>query len=109
LTFFDNYKEMGDGLDIDLAGNPDLALLPENGFRIACRFWVIGASRRLSKKAKNYLQKYQVSGVELNLNTVAEAGDIDGCTYAINGDCTPEAPSFQKRRVELYNKFLAVI
>ena len=34
LTWKDNYKAMGDVLKLDLVHNPDLALVPENAYRI---------------------------------------------------------------------------
>ena len=39
LTGRDNYRVMGEALDLDLENNPDLAALPEHASRIAVRFW----------------------------------------------------------------------
>lgn len=38
-TFLDNYQICGDGLDLDLLGNPDALLLPEYGIASALLYW----------------------------------------------------------------------
>lgn len=62
LTGRTNYRVAGCALGLDIEGSPELAALPEHGFRIAVWFW---RSRRLSE--------------------LADAGKIDTITLKING------------------------
>lgn len=39
ITFLDNYRECGDGLDLNLLGNPDAILLPQWGIASALWYW----------------------------------------------------------------------
>ena len=48
LTWFDNYKKMGDLLGIDLINNPDLALVPENSAAIMIEGMLRGSFTGLS-------------------------------------------------------------
>jgi predicted chitinase len=57
-----NYTAAGSALKLDLVNHPEIAALPENGFRIAGWFW------RTHK-----------------LNTLADKGAIDAITLRING------------------------
>lgn len=48
ITWLDNYKKMGDLLGIDLANNPDLALVPENSAAIMIEGMLLGSFTGLS-------------------------------------------------------------
>jgi predicted chitinase len=62
LTGRTNYRLCGVALGLKLEDNPELAALPENGFRVAVWFWTTRA-----------------------LNAKADAQDFDGITKKING------------------------
>jgi len=62
LTGRNNYKIFGDLLNVDLLNLPELAALPEYGFKIAAAYWT---SRKL--------------------NTIADIGDFKEITRRING------------------------
>jgi putative chitinase len=62
LTGRDNYREMGEALNIDLINKPDLAADPVVGLRIACVFWT-----------------------KRGLNALADKNDIKAITKRING------------------------
>jgi putative chitinase len=57
-----NYKKYGDLLGVDLVGNPDLAAKSEYAFRIAALYWDTH-----------------------NCNELADVGDFQAITRAING------------------------
>lgn len=48
LTWFDNYKKMGELLGLDLINNPDLALVPENSAAIMIEGMLLGSFTGLS-------------------------------------------------------------
>ena len=48
ITWLDNYKKMGDLLGLDLANNPDLALVPENSAAIMIEGMLLGSFTGLS-------------------------------------------------------------
>lgn len=48
LTWLDNYKKMGELLDLDLANNPELALVPENSAAIMIEGMLLGMFTGLS-------------------------------------------------------------
>lgn len=48
ITWFDNYKKMGDLLGLDLINNPDLALVPENSAAIMIEGMLRGSFTGLS-------------------------------------------------------------
>lgn len=62
LTGRANFRACGKDLGLDLEGNPELAHTPEVGFRIACWYWT---TRKL--------------------NALADKGEFDAITKAING------------------------
>jgi predicted chitinase len=68
LTGRVNYRAAGCALGVDLEGSPELAALPEYGFRIAVWFWT---SRRLNEKA--------------------DAQQFDAITSSINGGLNGKA------------------
>lgn len=67
LTGKKNYWRFGDLLGLDLVGNPDLAALPEHGFRIAALFWKLGGCNELAGKLSG---TWPISMTEKNLLTV---------------------------------------
>ena len=74
-----NYAAVGDALNLDALGQPELLEQPEAAARSAGWFWTTGAGLRLSRAAKARL------GDLTNLNDVADKGDFVGITLAING------------------------
>lgn len=62
LTGRANYRAAGEALGLPLEKHPELAALPEHGFRIAAWYWTTR-----------------------NLNTLADAGDFRTLTRRING------------------------
>lgn len=50
LTLKENYVACGRGLGLDLVANPDLLLLPEQGFRAAAWFWKSNGLNELADK-----------------------------------------------------------
>jgi putative chitinase len=62
LTGRSNYRIYGTALGLDLENNPQLASVPENAVRIACEYW----------KRKD-------------LNTLADADNLEAITRRING------------------------
>lgn len=53
LTGHDNYKKAGDFLGLDLLGNPDLALVPENAAKILV--WGMEGGKFTGKKLGDYI------------------------------------------------------
>ena len=62
LTGRKNYQDAGDALGLDLVEDPELVLTPEVGFRTSAWYWVTH-----------------------DINALADAGDFDAATRAING------------------------
>jgi putative chitinase len=62
LTGRDNYQRCGDGLGVDLVGNPDLLKEPKYAMLSAGWFWN-----------------------KTNLNALADSGDLETMTRRING------------------------
>ncbi len=81
ITGKESYRAAGTYLKIDLENNPDLAIVPENGFRIATWYWTTH-----------------------NLNALADKGDFVGITKAINGGTIGLA-----ERQAFYQKALSVL
>nr|WP_313062330.1 glycoside hydrolase family 19 protein [Moraxella sp. CTOTU49097] len=48
LTWLDNYIKLGKMINVDLANNPDLALVPENGYKIIIAGMLTGAFTGMS-------------------------------------------------------------
>jgi predicted chitinase len=72
LTGRKNYRRVGKLLGVDLEGTPELAAVPEYGFRIAAVFWKVGGLNELADK--------------LTLNARAyDHGVIQAITKRING------------------------
>lgn len=69
--------------DERLLDAPELLEEPGDGCRSAGWFWTAGAGLNLSKRAKAERPGLLVDGV--NLNDVADAGDFEATTLAING------------------------
>lgn len=65
ITFADNYTKYGSMIGINLLENPDLALRPDVGFRLAGAYWKLNT-----------------------LNVLADKGDIVGITKRINDGIT---------------------
>jgi len=80
VTGRDNYRACGDALGLDLLLEPSLLEQPESACRSAGWFWTAGAGLRLSRRA---LEHGIIAGC--NLNDVADAGDFEGVTLAVNG------------------------
>lgn len=80
VTGYDNHLACGDALGIDLLNSPELLEVPAHGCRGAGWFWTVGAGLRLSRRALAH-------GIrpDCNLNDLADAGDFEGLTLAING------------------------
>jgi putative chitinase len=80
ITGRKNYGLVGDALGLDLLGQPRLLEQPQHGCRSAAWFWRVGAGLNLSKRAIAY-------GVPVgcDLNNLADAGDFEGITLAVNG------------------------
>lgn len=98
LTGRANYRAAGAALQVDLEGSPELAAEPAHGFRVAAWFWRAGAGQRLSAAAKKRL------GAGVDLNQVADRGDFEGITLAINGGLT-----HHDRRLAYYHRALEVL
>ena len=75
-----NYQLCGAALDLDLLSNPELLEEPVNACRSAAWFWRVGAGLNLGHAAHAH-------GIKDNcdLNILADAGDFEGITLAING------------------------
>lgn len=71
LTGRANYRAAGRDLGLDLEGNPTMATDPSVGYRIAAWYWTVEG-----------LEGKKGAG---NLNELADRGDFDAITYAING------------------------
>ena len=80
ITGRKNYGLAGDALGLPLLDNPDLLEEPVNACRSAGWFWTVGAGLNLSERAIAH-------GVPIgcDLNDLADAGDFEGITLAING------------------------
>lgn len=80
ITGRKNYGLAADALALDLLAHPELLEEPINACRSAAWFWTTGAGLNLSHAA--YAHGLQ-DGV--NLNDLADRGDFQGITLAING------------------------
>jgi len=80
ITGRKNYALAAEALDLPLLEQPELLERPMVAARSAGWFWTIGAGLNLSKAAIAH-------GLQLgcNLNDLADAGDFEGITLAING------------------------
>lgn len=80
ITGRKNYGLCAAALGLELLESPELLEEPINACRSAGWFWTTGAGLNLSRLAK-------ARGIEdgVNLNDVADAGDFEGITLAING------------------------
>lgn len=80
ITGRKNYGLAGEALGLPLLDQPELLEEPINACRSAGWFWTVGAGLNLSKVALAY-------GVppRVNLNDLADEGDFEGITLAING------------------------
>jgi putative chitinase len=80
ITGRKNYALAGEALGLELLEHPELLEQPRNACRSAGWFWTVGAGLNLSKRALEH-------GVEqgCDLNDLADAGDFEGITLAING------------------------
>lgn len=82
LTWKDNYKAMGDVLKLDLVHNPDLALVPENAYRI------------MSYGMRNG----SFTGVGLNRFIHGDVCDYEGARKIINGvDCADRIAAYAQQ------------
>jgi putative chitinase len=80
ITGRKNYQLCGAALAIDLINEPELLEEPVNACRSAAWFWTEGAGLNLSRRAREHGVKENC-----NLNDLADAGDFEGITLAING------------------------
>ena len=80
ITGRKNYSLVGAALQLDLITEPELLETPEQGCRAAAWFWRTGAGLNLSKRAIAH-------GVPVgcDLNDLADKGDFEGITLAVNG------------------------
>jgi putative chitinase len=74
-----NYGLMGTALALDLIAHPELLQQPDAACRSAGWFWTTGAGLNLSSRA------LERCGYGCNLNTIADTGDFEAVTLAING------------------------
>ena len=80
ITGRKNYQLCGAALAIDLIAEPELLEDPVNACRSAAWFWIEGAGLNLSHRAREHGVKENC-----NLNDLADVGDFEGITLAING------------------------
>jgi putative chitinase len=75
-----NYRECGAALGLPLEDEPDRLEQPVAACRSAAWFWRVGAGLRLGHAAHAH-------GIQdgCDLNDLADAGDFEGITLAING------------------------
>lgn len=80
ITGRKNYGLVGEALRLPLLEHPELLETPAYACRSAAWFWAVGAGLNLSKRALAH-------GVaaNVNLNELADRGDFEGITLAING------------------------
>jgi putative chitinase len=71
LTGRENYRRMAAALNLPLEVDPDLALRPEVGARIACQFWV-------DKNLWKWADRDDAAGVRYRVNGEAMVG-LDDC------------------------------
>jgi len=92
-----NYRDCGGALGLPLEDEPDRLEQPVAACRSAAWFWRIGAGLRLGHWA-------HVHGIKdgCDLNDLADAGDFEGITIAINGGLTgqPERVAYYTRARE---------
>jgi putative chitinase len=80
ITGRKNYGLCASALGLELLEQPELLEEPLNACRSAGWFWTEGAGLNLSRLARAH-----GLGEGLNLNDLADAGDFEGITLAING------------------------
>jgi len=80
ITGRKNYALCGNALGLPLRDSPQLLEAPAPACRSAAWFWAVGAGLNLSRAAHEH-------GIQdgCNLNDLADAGDFEGITLAING------------------------
>lgn len=80
-----NYENCAAALDLPLLDQPEFLEEPLHACRSAGWFWTAGARLNLSKRAQMHFQATGLSVEGLDLNEVADMGDFEGITLAING------------------------
>lgn len=80
ITGRKNYQLCAAALGLELLDHPELLEEPVNACRSAAWFWTEGAGLNLSHAARAHGVKENC-----NLNDLADVGDFEGITLAING------------------------
>lgn len=82
LTGRNNYRRFGHLLGLDLEGNPDLAMQPAIGFRVAATFWALGGLNELADKLQldgSFADRTVFSQITKRIN-----GGTNGLTDRLN-------------------------
>ena len=103
VTGYNNYKNCGAALGLDLLNNPELIEIPEHAAASSGWFWQTGAGFNLGKAALQALSQYGM-GEGCDLNDVADLNDFKTLTICINGG-TNGYPD----RLAIFNRALGIL